>query len=68
MPLPSVTPKDSEKSYIEKCMISRSKEKDLTNEDERKRSLAMCFSKFRTDRGISESAPKTMYQITKEIG
>jgi len=67
MPLPNVSANDSEKSYIEKCMIFRSKEKDLTNEDERKRSLAMCFSKFKTDRGIKENASKSMYQIIKEF-
>lgn len=67
MPLPKVDPKDSEKGYVEKCMKFRSKEKDLTDEAERKQSLAMCFSNFRRERGIKESAPKSMYQILQEM-
>lgn len=66
MPLPKVNPKEGEKEYIEKCMRFRSKEKDLTDEKERKQSLAMCFRTFRDARGISENAPKSMYQILKE--
>lgn len=66
MPLPKVTPADSEKSYIKKCMISRGEEKDLTDEKEREQSLAMCFSNFRRERGIKENAPKSMLQILEE--
>ena len=66
MPLPKVIPVDTEKSYLKKCMISRADEKDLTDEKERKQSLAMCFSNFRRERGIKEKAPKTMFQILKE--
>ena len=67
MPLPSVTSDDSEKTYVAKCMTFRGKEKDLTDEKERKQSLAMCFSEFRRERGIKENAPKSMFQIIKEV-
>lgn len=70
MPLPTVTSDDSEKSYIEKCMISQGKEKDLTDEKVRKQSLAICFSKFRDrfveSRGDEGAPPKSMFQILKE--
>lgn len=65
MPLPEVKDSDTEKSYVAKCMTSRSKKKDLTDEDERKQSLAMCFAEFKRSRGIKESS-RSMYQILKE--
>jgi hypothetical protein len=66
MPLPKVNPKEGEKEYVARCMKERSDKTDLKDEGERKQSLAMCFRKFRDDRGIPENAPKSMYQILKE--
>jgi hypothetical protein len=47
-------------------MTFRGTEKDLTDKKEREQSLAMCFSNFRRERGIKESAPKSMFQIIEE--
>jgi len=66
MPLPNVKKSEGEKEYVSRCMSFRGKEKDLTDEDERKRSLAMCFREYRDAKGIKESEPKSMLQILLE--
>ncbi len=65
MPIPEVKSGDTEKEFVAKCMEAKSKYKDLSDDNERKQALAICFSTFQRARGIKEDF-KSMFQIIKE--
>jgi len=68
MPLPIPAADETRDVYIARCMKIQSREFDLSDENQRRRALAICFSKWRNiKKECAGSKFKTLRNIIEEI-